>query len=313
LLGRPWQFDLDATHGGRSNNYLFVHKGVHHVLKPMPDSAIKAEVFATSKVKKKAATIATKPQTALVHEVQNDVTVPSPKTVSVHSVSDSTIAARVFEDDQILPFSKSELKCKGRLENLSIQFGSFSHISRHDTLPSENMHAARKVEVLVASIDNDSSKELIEPKTFFNGGTDDVAINSAIAISENSCTNTNILAGTSVKLRGSRLGCPAADMKGNGPSMADATKCTSTNNCANSRINEAIDNNSKLRTALLQGGENDEPMAGQNNSGSNSLDEKNDSIISSNIIFRGSVLRQIEEKRKPRKYIYIGSMHVDVT
>ena len=35
LLGRPWQFDLDATHGGRSNNYLFVHKGVHHVLKPI--------------------------------------------------------------------------------------------------------------------------------------------------------------------------------------------------------------------------------------------------------------------------------------
>ena len=57
----------------------------------------------------------------------------------------------------------------------------------------------------------------------------------------------------------------------------------------------------------------DEPMAGQINSGSNSLDENNDSIISSNIIFRGSVLRQIEEKRKPRKYIYIGSMHVDVT
>ena len=57
----------------------------------------------------------------------------------------------------------------------------------------------------------------------------------------------------------------------------------------------------------------DEPMAGQNNSGSYSLDVKNDSIISSNIIFRGSVLRQIEEKRKPRKYIYIGSMHVDVT
>ena len=57
----------------------------------------------------------------------------------------------------------------------------------------------------------------------------------------------------------------------------------------------------------------DEPMAGQNNSGSYSLDVKNNSIISSNIIFRGSVLRQIEEKRKPRKYIYIGSMHVDVT
>ena len=49
LLGRPWQFDLDATHGGRSNNYSFVHKGAHHVLKPMLESAIKAAVFSTSK------------------------------------------------------------------------------------------------------------------------------------------------------------------------------------------------------------------------------------------------------------------------
>ena len=55
LLGRPWQFDLDATHGGRSNNYSFVHKEVHHVLKPMLDNDIKAEVFATVKKKKKEA------------------------------------------------------------------------------------------------------------------------------------------------------------------------------------------------------------------------------------------------------------------
>ena len=270
------------------------------MLKPMPVSAIKAEVFATSKVKKKAATNATKPRTALLHEIQNDVTVASPKTVSVHSGSDSTIAAHVFEDDQILPFSKFELKCKGRLENLSIQFGSFSHISRHDTLPSENMHAAGKVEVLVASIDNDSSKELTEPETFFNGGTDDVAKNSAIAILENSCTNTNILAGTSVKLHGTRLGCPAADMEGNGPIMVDAIKCTSTNNGADSRINEAIDNNSKPRTALFQGGENDEPMAGQINSGSNSLNENNDSIISSS------------NNLKDRCFIKFGAFSVDV-
>ena len=140
-----------------------------------------------------------------------------------------------------------------------------------------------------------------------------MAKNSAIAILENSCTNTNILAGTSVKLHGTRLGCPAADMKGNGPSMVDDTKCMSNNNGANSRINEAIDNNSKPRMTLLQGGENGEPMAGQNNSGSYSLDVKNDSIISSNIIFRGSVLRQIEEKRKPRRYIYIGTVRVEIT
>ena len=27
LLGRPWQFDLDATHGGRSNNYFVCAQG----------------------------------------------------------------------------------------------------------------------------------------------------------------------------------------------------------------------------------------------------------------------------------------------
>ena len=37
LLGRHWQFDLDATHGGRSNNYSFMHKSIHHVLKPMAE------------------------------------------------------------------------------------------------------------------------------------------------------------------------------------------------------------------------------------------------------------------------------------
>ena len=175
-----------------------------------------------------------------------------------------------------------------------------------------------------------------------------MAINSTIAISENSCTNTNILVGTSAKLHGTRFGCPAADMKGNGPSMVDGIKCTSTNNGADSRINEAIDNNSKPRTALFQGGENDEHMAGQINSGSNSLDVNIDSIISSSnnlkarsfikfgafsvdvkqmwkaekidsmvtlptkIIFRGVNFHKKMEEKKQRKYFYIGAMEVDV-
>ena len=42
LLGRPWQFDLNATHEDRSNKYLFVHKAMQHVLKPMSASSIKA-------------------------------------------------------------------------------------------------------------------------------------------------------------------------------------------------------------------------------------------------------------------------------
>jgi hypothetical protein len=75
LLSRPWQFDLDATYGGRSNHYSFVHKGVHRVLKPMSNNAIMAEVFASVKVKKKAAEIAPKPRTALHQEGENGVAI----------------------------------------------------------------------------------------------------------------------------------------------------------------------------------------------------------------------------------------------
>ena len=77
LLGRPWQFDLDATHTGHSNNYSFAHKGVCHVLKPMIESAIKAEVFPKVQVTKRAAEITPKPRTALLQEGDNDVNIPT--------------------------------------------------------------------------------------------------------------------------------------------------------------------------------------------------------------------------------------------
>jgi hypothetical protein len=41
----PCQFDLDATHGGRSNNFPFIHTGVSHVLKSMIKSTIMAKSF----------------------------------------------------------------------------------------------------------------------------------------------------------------------------------------------------------------------------------------------------------------------------
>jgi len=131
LLGRPWQFDLDATHGGRSNNYLFVHKGVHHVLKPMPVSAIKAEVFATSKVKKKVAAITPKPRTALFLEGENDMAIP----VSIHCAGNSEISTNARKKDAITtsPIVDSENICKdskaiaGKLLKYSaIHFGSLS-------------------------------------------------------------------------------------------------------------------------------------------------------------------------------------------
>ncbi|XP_074314188.1 uncharacterized protein LOC141649395 [Silene latifolia] len=40
LLGRPWQFDRNVIHRGRSNEYGLVDKGKKLVLKPMAPSAI---------------------------------------------------------------------------------------------------------------------------------------------------------------------------------------------------------------------------------------------------------------------------------
>uniref|UniRef100_A0A0D9XYF2 Retrotransposon gag domain-containing protein n=1 Tax=Leersia perrieri TaxID=77586 RepID=A0A0D9XYF2_9ORYZ len=74
LLGRPWQFDLDATHGGRSNTYSFVHKGIEHVLKPMKENDIKAGVFPTVKRKREVSKTTPKPRMALLQGEENDVT-----------------------------------------------------------------------------------------------------------------------------------------------------------------------------------------------------------------------------------------------
>jgi hypothetical protein len=40
LLGRPWEFDNDAIHHGRSNTYTLMHKGQKITLQPMTPAQI---------------------------------------------------------------------------------------------------------------------------------------------------------------------------------------------------------------------------------------------------------------------------------
>ncbi|XP_074298833.1 uncharacterized protein LOC141629786 [Silene latifolia] len=42
LLGRPWQYDRDVLHRGRSNEYELKDKGKRIVLKPMSPQAVRA-------------------------------------------------------------------------------------------------------------------------------------------------------------------------------------------------------------------------------------------------------------------------------
>lgn len=70
LLDRPWQFDRDATHGGCSNHYSFLHKEFTICWNHYLHITIKAEVFATVK-KKVAFYITPKPRIALLQEGEN--------------------------------------------------------------------------------------------------------------------------------------------------------------------------------------------------------------------------------------------------
>ena len=70
LLGRPWQFDHDATHHGRSNKYSFMHQGVNHILEPMVDQVLKVEQFPQVKKPKKNTS---KPRTVLFQGGGDDV------------------------------------------------------------------------------------------------------------------------------------------------------------------------------------------------------------------------------------------------
>ena len=82
LLRRPWQFDVDATHGGRSNHYSFE---LNHVLKQIPESAIKSEDFASVRKKTNDAATTQKPRTTLLKEGEIDMRIPTPNVAASES------------------------------------------------------------------------------------------------------------------------------------------------------------------------------------------------------------------------------------
>ena len=71
LLGRPWQYDHNATHEGRTNTYSFWDAGKRRVLRPMFGNAIKMDEHVALK---KVAKTATKPRTVSFEEREDDIT-----------------------------------------------------------------------------------------------------------------------------------------------------------------------------------------------------------------------------------------------
>ena len=195
LLGRPWQFDVDATHGGRSNNYFFVHKGVHHVLKPMPESTIKAIIFPHVKVKKKVAEIVPKSRTTLLQGTENDVNIPTLAAASESVIHDksakkiSDINPQFNESSDIAIMGNSSVIINYLGESCDankspIQFGSFSNFVGHHSKKDENI------------IDTKMKKpvELMpKPRTaLFQGGEDDEPMARQISSVGNSSSISNM-------------------------------------------------------------------------------------------------------------------------
>ena len=52
LLGRPWQYDKESVHNGRTNHYTLVHNGKKIGLKPMtPEHILKDDLARASREK----------------------------------------------------------------------------------------------------------------------------------------------------------------------------------------------------------------------------------------------------------------------
>ncbi|XP_039855261.1 uncharacterized protein LOC120713344 [Panicum virgatum] len=104
LLGRPWEFDNDALHHGRSNTYTFMHKGKKITLLPMtPAEIVQAE-------KERAATLhETKSENQQVansvYPPKNDKSAPSSKTDGIKLKGGVLLArkcdlAEISDDDE---------------------------------------------------------------------------------------------------------------------------------------------------------------------------------------------------------------------
>ena len=110
------------------------------MLKPMPISAIKADIFPSVKVKKKVAAITSKPRTALLQEGENDVNIP-------------TFAAA----------SESLIHCEEPIKS-AIQFGSISNnFFGNNVAMTKGTLAAKKIPDINAQL-NEPSKHYITIK-----------------------------------------------------------------------------------------------------------------------------------------------------
>jgi hypothetical protein len=211
LLGRPWQFDLDATHGGRSNSYSFMHKGIHHVLKPMLDSAIKAEVFAPVKAKKKGHSPISKPRSALLQEGENGVNVP---TLHV-DVSEPAVSCKE-QTKPTIQFGSISINVEKKVGNSLKTIGGSYNVGvvavAADQIDEHQIGAPKIVALNEHQIDD--ARAISKPRTaLFQGREDDEPRTHQDIYADKSSSNLNIAASNSLISSGLRFGTIYFDVK----------------------------------------------------------------------------------------------------
>ena len=99
LLGRPWQFDRESVHNGKTNHYYLTHAGKKIGLKPMtPEQILKDDLARASRLKNEDK-----------HKSENQIIAADFVPPKHSSKSDSTRATEIRLKNPCLLASKSDL------------------------------------------------------------------------------------------------------------------------------------------------------------------------------------------------------------
>jgi hypothetical protein len=105
LLGRPWQYDRNAMHAGRTNTYSFMHDGKQRTLKPMSDDQIKSDVVLVVR-KEKLHKAKPQPGLAKVQQEEHDA----------KSVSSVIVSAKPVDDKPVVLVSDKPVEVKPHID-----------------------------------------------------------------------------------------------------------------------------------------------------------------------------------------------------
>ncbi|KAM0841708.1 hypothetical protein ACQ4PT_058840 [Festuca glaucescens] len=99
LLGRPWQFDRESVHNGKTNQYSFMHDGKKIGLKPMtPEQILKDDLARASRVKNEEK-----------HKSENQIVAADFVPHKTNTKSDSNHATEIRLKNHCLLASKSDI------------------------------------------------------------------------------------------------------------------------------------------------------------------------------------------------------------